>query len=172
MNYIIRPATIYDIDEIYEIEKLCFDEIDRFSKDYFYLFLLKKRFEIFYVIIVDLRNTPKGKICGFIVAFLNDIKNYEIATVNVHPDWQRKGFGYSLMIKLEKTIEKAIPELKKLDIINQKQSTFTIELTVYEKNDGAKRLYKKLGYKEIEKIPNYYQLGRNGIRMIKIIKIP
>lgn len=57
------------------------------------------------------------------------------------PDGRGKGVGYQAMLFLEKEI--ASRGLKR------------IELGVFEYNEQAQRLYKKLGYKEVARIPDF-----------------
>ncbi len=169
MKYNIRKATIYDINQIYEIENLCFNKIDRFSKDFFYLFLLGRKYEIFLVATIE--NTKEEIVIGFIVAYLNSINNYEIATVNVHPEWRRIGAGYNLMLQLEEAVVIIVPELRNRKMIDTNSEEITIELTVQTENEAAKNIYHKLEYKQIEVIPDYYKKGSAGIRMVKKLKI-
>ncbi len=49
----IRLATAYDIDAVYEIEKLCFDKIEQFDKNFFYLFLMRRNFDVFFVATIE-----------------------------------------------------------------------------------------------------------------------
>ncbi|NHJ32332.1 MAG: GNAT family N-acetyltransferase [Asgard group archaeon] len=170
MSFKIRLATAYDIDQIYKIEKMCFNVKERFDKNFFYLFLVRRNFEIFFVA------TQKNKrniedVVGFIVAFLNKVGNYEIATVNVHPDFRKQSIGYNLMIELEEAIRIIAPELVKSKKLTEDSQNIVIELTVYVKNDAAIALYNKLAYERIETISNYYQEGKDGIRMIKSLNL-
>ncbi|MHA1211846.1 MAG: GNAT family N-acetyltransferase [Candidatus Heimdallarchaeota archaeon] len=162
MTLFIRHATTYDIDTIYTIEEQCFEEEFRFDKDLFYYFLLGRRGDIF---LVAEDEHDLGKIIvGFIIAFLNDNLNYEIVTLNIHPKRQRSGIGTKLLMEIETMIISKVKELRQLE-------TFSIELTVYEKNIAAKNLYEKLGYKEISREPNYYPRNRTGIKMLKKITL-
>ncbi len=166
----IRLATAYDIDAIFEIEKLCFDKLEQFDKNFFYLFLMRRNFDIFFVATIE-NEAQESKIVGFIIAYLNKIGNYEIATVNVHPDFRNKKIGYELLVELEKAIKIIIHELIKSKRFDENSQNIIIELTVHDENDAAIALYDKLEYKRIETIPNYYQKGKNGIRMIKSLKL-
>ncbi|MBN1330408.1 MAG: GNAT family N-acetyltransferase [Candidatus Heimdallarchaeota archaeon] len=161
MTIQIRYATIHDIDAIYSIEEKCFDESLRFEKNYFYYFLLGQKGEIF-LVCEDISDPERKFILGFIIAFLNDELNYEIATLNVHPKYQNKGIGSKLMIELENIL---IPKLKKIGKLDE----FVIELMVYENNLPAIHLYKRLGYKEIGQKENYYSKNRTGIHMLRKI---
>ncbi len=166
----IRLATAYDIDAVFEIEKLCFDKLEQFDKNFFYLFLMRRNNEIFFVATIE-DEEGKSKLVGFIIAFLNKIGNYEIATVNVHPDFRKKRIAYELLVELEKAIKVIIHELVKSKKIDENSQNIIIELTVHDKNAAAIALYDKLEYKRIETITNYYQNGKNGIRMIKSLKL-
>ncbi|MCE7744588.1 MAG: GNAT family N-acetyltransferase [Candidatus Heimdallarchaeota archaeon] len=166
----IRLATAYDIDDVFEIEKLCFDKLEQFDKNFFYLFLKRRNFDIFFVATIE-DEAQVSRLVGFIIAYLNKIGNYEIATVNVHPDFRNQRTGYELMVELEKAIKVIIHELVKSKKIDENSQNIIIELTVHDKNDAAIALYEKLEYKRIETIPNYYQKGKTGIRMIKSLKL-
>ena len=113
MTINIRPATIFDIDRIYEIEQLCFDKIDQFDKDYFYLFLMKRRGEIFLAATIE--EYQREVIVGFIIAALNTKTDYEITTLNVHPGYRQKGIGTKLMFSLEEEIVKNLSKINDLN---------------------------------------------------------
>jgi len=49
----IRLATAYDMDAVFEIEKLCFDKLEQFDKNFFYLFLMRRNFDIFFVVFIE-----------------------------------------------------------------------------------------------------------------------
>jgi len=166
----IRFATAYDIDAMFEIEKLCFNKIEQFDKNFFYLFLMRRNFEIFFVATLE-DEIQESKLVGFIIAFLNKIGNYEIATINVHPDFRNQGIGLQLMVELEKAIKVIIPELVRSKKIDENSQNIIVELTVHDQNAAAIALYDNLEYKRIETIPNYYHEGKNGIRMIKSLNI-
>jgi len=160
MEYTIRHAEIADLDEIYTIENACFDEADAFVEQVFHYFLIRPKKEIFLVA------TIKNQILGFIIVQPKSLSQYIIITIDVLPEWQRKGIGKSLMLAIEKEIIAVNKKLK--NGINLVEAQ--IELVVYEKNTAAKTLYEKLGYEKTHIIKNYYSKKRNGIEMIK--KVP
>jgi ribosomal protein S18 acetylase RimI-like enzyme len=170
MSYKIRLATAYDIDQIYEIEKMCFNTRERFDKNYFYLFLIRRNFEIFFVATQENKRNSED-IIGFIVAFLNKTGNYEIATINVHPEFRNLGIGFDLMMELERTIKLLAPELIQSKKLDESTEKIMIELTVHDQNNAAISLYSKLDYQVIETRDNYYQDGKNGIRMMKSLEL-
>ncbi|MHA1124248.1 MAG: GNAT family N-acetyltransferase [Candidatus Heimdallarchaeota archaeon] len=160
MEYSIRHAELSDLDEIYTIEKACFDERDAFVEQVFHYFLIRPKKEIFLVATTD------TEIVGFIIIQPSSLTKYIIITIDVLPHWQRKGIGRSLMLEIEKEI---ISTFKNLE--NKIESDAHIELVVFEKNVAARSLYEQLGYKKTRLIENYYSKNRNGIEMIKKISL-
>jgi ribosomal-protein-alanine N-acetyltransferase len=163
MDFKIRPANINDINEIYEIEKQCFDKSMQFDKNLFYFFLLGRNGEVFLVAETSVDDIDPI-IAGFIVAYLNPERNFEIITLNVLENYRRQKIGTKLMQEIEQFLQLKLKPVANL-------SEFTIELMVYEKNLPALKLYEKLGYIQQEKIPNYYQNKKTGIKMNKKIPI-
>jgi ribosomal protein S18 acetylase RimI-like enzyme len=161
MEYIIRHAEMSDLDEIYSIEKVCFDERDAFVEQIFHYFLIRPKKEIFLVA------ATKNKILGFIIVQPNSHTQYTIITIDVLPEMQRKGIGQKLMLAIENEIIAVSKEFKNKIKVNEIQ----IKLVVYEKNIAAKMLYEKLGYERTRLINNYYSNNRHGIEMIKKIPI-
>ncbi|NHK30019.1 MAG: GNAT family N-acetyltransferase [Asgard group archaeon] len=163
MDFKIRPAEINDINEIYEIEKQCFDKSMQFEKNLFYFFLLGRNGEVFLVAETS-EDESKPIIAGFIVAYLNPESNFEIITLNVLENYRRQKIGTKLMLEIEQFLQLSFKPAVNL-------TEFIIELMVYEKNFPALKLYEKLGYIQHEKIQNYYQNSKTGIKMIKKITL-
>ena len=168
MEFEIRQAKFDDIKQIIDIENLCFEEEDRFDSFLFYLFVRRRNKEIF--LVAEVNEEIENRIAGFIIAILNSDGHYEIATINVHPDKRRMGVGEKLMIAMENDVVNLFSESLNLRIIDDFKEV-CLELTVFEKNHAAIHLYNKLNYQEVRRIPNYYRKDRNGIRMIKKVKI-
>ncbi|MHA1186636.1 MAG: GNAT family N-acetyltransferase [Candidatus Heimdallarchaeota archaeon] len=159
MEYLIRHAELSDLDEIYSIEKVCFDERDAFVEQVFHYFLIRPKMEIFLVA------TTNEEILGFIIVQPKSRIHYTIITIDVLPEWRRKGIGKQLMLE----VEKEIISTNKRGIEVSKEVEIQIELVVFEQNTAAKILYEKLGYEKTRIIKNYYSKNRNGIEMIKKI---
>ena len=163
MNWKTRIASINDLEAIYKIEQLCFDDIDVFEKDIFKFFLYK-RGAIFLLAYLP-KEKKKETIVGFIIVHQKAFATYEIVTIDVHPSWQSKGIGTQFLQEIEDIITSKIKDE------NQSTLSFAIELVVYEKNTKAKTLYEKCGYYYVETLKNYYSRGRNGLKMVKTIEI-
>ena len=153
MNVKIRKAQISDLDIICEIEKLCFESFERFERNFFH-FLISNPKSFFLVASIG---DSSNNVVGFIILHRKTSSIYEIYTINVHPNWQRKGIGEKLMRSAEELLLEIKPQPSKI----------LIELIVYDKNTAAIKLYNKMNYIEIDFIHNYYSKNRNGIKMIK-----
>jgi ribosomal-protein-alanine N-acetyltransferase len=73
-----------------------------------------------------------------------------IASIGVHPDMRRKGIGYLLLEACEKEV-----------------GTPRIRLALRPSNLGAKQLYLKAGYVEVDHWDRYYANGEDAIIMEK-----
>lgn len=166
-DYNFRIAKIEDIDEIYVIEKLCFDSTDVFPKRVFHYYL--NDFTSLFLIV---ETKIKNKIIGFIIVSRKKEAIYEIITLNVHPDWRNKGIGTYLLTQAEEYIIHSIKNKLKprSSAGNPSIFEFIFELVVLETNKKARMLYEKLGYVFTEIIQNYYGKNRNGVKMVKIVK--
>lgn len=163
MSILIRNGSIDDLDRLYQIEKLCFESQDVFSKNTFAFFLTNKNS---ICLIAFEKNNQKENIIGFIIIYQKKNSKFEVVTLNVHPSWQNKGIGTKLLQEIE---QKLIEMKQTKKAIQEKANHLTLELVVYEHNKSAMHLYKKMGYEKIRKIKNYYSNKRNGIKMIKKI---
>lgn len=76
-----------------------------------------------------------------------------IASVGVHPDYRRKGYGTTLLQACERALD-----------------TSRVRLSLRRSNEGALRLYKQQGYREINRWPKYYRDGEDAIVMEKELR--
>ena len=148
----IRDATIQDLDKIYEIESKCFEK-EHYSKNVL-LYLLMNGSSIGLVAEV------KGKIVGFIIGiiehnFLGRNKVGHIYTIDVLPEYRRRGVASKLLEEFERRLKfKRVKECY---------------LEVSVENRIARKLYKKFGYVEIKRLKNYYANHVDGLLMEKVI---
>lgn len=139
--YIIRPATIDDIDEIFIIEK---DGSALWKKEYFE-WEFKTDFSIIIVAVSD------DKIIGFAVAW--DIPGeLQLNNIAVAKKYRRMGIGSSM-------INYILDEVK-----HKKPSKIFLELK--ENNIEGKNFYKRMQFIETGKRHNYYS-DDNAILMEK-----
>ncbi|MGQ4891173.1 MAG: ribosomal protein S18-alanine N-acetyltransferase [Candidatus Njordarchaeia archaeon] len=141
-RFSFRRATMDDIKEIQEIERMSF----KYPYSTYYQKSLLINADIYYV--VELGN----RIVGYIIARKENNLGH-IVSIAVHPAFRGIGIGKAMMIKAEE-------DLKKL-------GCYRVYLEVRVSNDVAIKLYKSLGYRIFRVIPRYYADGEDAYMMIK-----
>ena len=141
----IRPATLEDLDAIYEIEKLSFgspwprealaEEIQGRSWSHV------------------LVNLADNTIVGFLVYWTVG-PEVHLLNLGVHPEWRRQKTGTALT--------------KKLIEIAQKENKEEIFLEVRVSNAAARSLYDSLGFKGLELRKNYYPDSGEDARVMEL----
>jgi ribosomal-protein-alanine N-acetyltransferase len=76
-----------------------------------------------------------------------------IASIGVHPDYQRRGIGSRLLAACERAL-----------------GTPHVRLTLRPSNVSARRVYDAAGYVEISRLSRYYRDGEDGIVMEKLTR--
>ncbi|MDR2039512.1 MAG: ribosomal protein S18-alanine N-acetyltransferase [Bacteroidales bacterium] len=140
----IDTATLADIDQILEIEKLSFDS-DRFSKQQF-SYLISKAKGRFYVLRYE------GKIMAYIsLTFNQRTCLFRIYSIAVHPEGRGKNLAQQLIAKAtEYAREKGA-----------KAMTLEVKTT----NLAAIRLYEKNGFTKTSVKHRYYTDGEDAYSM-------
>ena len=145
-DYLIESATWRDLKALDGLEKTCFGE-DAWP-------LLELLGVLAFPGVVRLKATVDGAMVGFISGDpRRDQKTGWILTLCVLPDWRRRGIAEALLSGCE-----------------QKMSMPMVKLTVRRGNAPAIRLYKKLGYIQIDIWSRYYHNGEDGLVLEK--KLP
>lgn len=137
MELKIESASIGHLDRLYQIERECFDK-EAFTRQQI-AYLLKDYNSINLIVRIN------NEIAGFIIGVIYYERNAQaghILTVDVAPAYRHKGVAQKLLQEIEK-------------IFKEKGSRAS-HLEVREDNIAALGLYKKLGYKRIAKLKNYY----------------
>ena len=149
MDLEIEDANIRRLEDLYDIEKECFEE-ESFSKQQIALLLADYS-------TVSLVACVKGKIVGFIIGRIDLIRNQPIGhimTVDVAPSCRRKGIGFRLMLEIE--------------LIFKQKDARECRLETREDNIAALKLYEKLKYKKVAFLENYYEKN-HGIYLKKML---
>ncbi len=95
--------------------------------------------------------TDGSRLVGFVMGEPKPAQNFAwIATLGVHPDYQRQGIATRLLTEVEARL--TVPLIK---------------LTVRQSNDSAIALYQKFGYAPVGRWERYYAGGEAGIVMEK-----
>jgi len=134
----IEDASIRHLDKLYEIEIECFKD-EAFTKQQ--IAKLLKGYNS-----VSLIAKEDGEIIGFVIGLLyfeGKGLTGHILTLNVSPDYRRKGVGVKLLEAIEK--------------IFRDRGVTKCCLEVREDNVAALNLYRKLGYKKAGRLEGYYK---------------
>jgi ribosomal-protein-alanine N-acetyltransferase len=98
-----------------------------------------------------------GNIVGFaIMRYGEDDAHLDLLAVA--PPYRRLGIARQLVAWLEECAMVA--------------GIFTIALEVRAENHGAQKFYKRLGYRELARLPGYYQGIEGALRMIRDLSHP
>ena len=141
---LIRFLEASDIDEIIQLEKLCFPE-DPWSRLSFET-ELDNPLSVFFVAVDE----ESGKMMGYGGMWLmHDIA--DITNIAVHPEYRREGIGKNILNLLIK-------------IAKEKEMT-AITLEVRESNIPAQKLYESAGFVRCGISKRYYQGREDAIIM-------
>ena len=143
MTYTILPAVIRDLNDLRELEKVCFP-LDAWSL-----------FDLVAVLtfpnIVRLKAVADEKMIGFIAGDPRPSQGFSwIATVGVSPGYRRQGIGRALLNECEDQLP-----------------TPSVRLSVRKENVNAIQLYRNEGYQTINIWEKYYKDGSDAVIMEK-----
>ena len=145
----IRPVSPADLEPLLALETACF-ETDRLSRRSFTNFIKPGPHELL-VLVED------EKLIGYVLnlyrAGTNLGRMYSIA---VSPEMRGKGYGERLLQAAEKAAR-------------AKHCVF-MRLEVNINNQAAINLYQRSGYRNIGRIPGYYEDGSDAFRMEKLLR--
>lgn len=147
MEITIECATTAMLDELYKIEKQCF-KLEAFSKTQLGALLSDYNS-------VGLVARVNYRLAGFIIGTIEFDQNASVGhilTIEVAPNFQRKGIAQKL--------------LQAIESIFRAQKVTVCYLEVRENNVAALKLYEKAGYRKEAKLANYYPTG-HGLRLKK-----
>ncbi len=149
MVVMVESATLKHLDKLYEIEKMCFKS-EAFKKQHIARLLTSYNS-------VSLIAKVNGDVVGFIIGMVGierEVLTGHIITMDVAPNYRRRGIGIKLLQEIEK--------------IFMEKGVKICCLEVREDNVPALNLYRKLGYKKTGKLENYYGKA-HGIALKKIL---
>ncbi|MEM3193934.1 MAG: GNAT family N-acetyltransferase [Candidatus Bathyarchaeia archaeon] len=147
-NIVVRRAFPSDLDTLYRIEIECFGE-DAFPKSYIRRIIE----EPYFITLVALLNDEiVGFIIGALESFLGRLAGH-IYSIDVKPEYRGMGVGSRLLGAMEEELKGAGAEICCLEV--------SVD------NTAALNLYLKHNYRVIERLKNYYGIGRDGMRLVK-----
>jgi ribosomal-protein-alanine acetyltransferase len=139
----IQTASLRDLGALRRLEQACFEK-DAWP-------LLDLIAVLTWPEVIKLKAVENGEMIGFVACDprLSEGASW-IATIGVHPSYQRRGIGRALLHACEERTK--LPNMK---------------LTVRMSNRGAISLYEKEGYRSVDIWRNYYSDGEDGLVMEK-----
>ncbi|MEM3731253.1 MAG: ribosomal protein S18-alanine N-acetyltransferase [Candidatus Bathyarchaeia archaeon] len=147
MALTIEKASIRDLEKLYEIEIKCFEK-EAFTKQQIHSLLANYNS-------IGLVAKINSEIVGFIIGMIypeRDSLIGHIITLDVSPLHRRKGIAERL--------------LQEIEGLFKENNVKTCCLEVREDNTAALNLYRKLGYRRVGRLKNYYG-DANGIYLEK-----
>ena len=145
----IRSAAKEDLDSLLGLENICFKE-EKFHRKQLKYLLLKARS---IVLVAEIG----GNIIGSIIILLREgILSARIYSLNVHPEYRRRGIAGSLMDTA-------------LDILKEKgYDNVTLEVGI--NNSVAQNLYRSKDFIFDKKLSNYYKNGDDALHLMRKLK--
>jgi ribosomal-protein-alanine N-acetyltransferase len=139
----LARAGLRDLMATHELEKVCFG---RDAWGYF---------ELIYTLVVPghilIKAVAGSTMVGLVIGEPRPFEGVGwIASICVHPDYQRRGIGKLLLAACENALPQRL-----------------IKLTVRKSNHTAIALYKQFGYEQVTVWQNYYNGGEDGFVMGK-----
>lgn len=142
----IKKVSLRDLNKIYHLEKKTFKS-DSFSRN-----LIKKLIQHSTLFLKLVDSKYPGRLIGYVILIKDEVYRINLINFLIKKKYQGKGYG-SLLLKNTLSIIKEIPKIHRV-ILNVKTS-----------NSRAINLYKKFGFKIIERIPNYYTQNESAYLM-------
>jgi len=139
---VIGPAGWRDLPGVWALEKACFGR-EAWSFLELGLALISPN--------VRLKAMSGERLVGLVVGEPHPYEGYAwIATLGVHPEFQRRGIGAQLLAETEARLKAPL-----------------LKLTVRQSNTPAIALYQKFGYASVSRWERYYSDGEAGVVMEK-----
>lgn len=146
-RYDLRPLTVSQLDECWELDQRCFIDGEAYSRDTFE-YLLTAPDSISYRVVMQ-----NSVMAGFVIGLLEPDHTGHITTIGIAPEHRRRGLASCLMERVEDAFRRRDARL--------------VRLEVRSNNLSAQRLYSSLGYSITQRLPKYYSNGGDGLLMVK-----
>jgi len=141
----IRQMSLNDLEIAYRIEKECFSPTEAFSKDEYNRLLKSPK-------AIKLKALIKGRIAGFVVGLIRN-SDGEIYTVNIMRKFRRRDIATTLIQALERSFSE--------------RGCKIVVAEISPDNKPSRELFKRLGYREVRVLNNFYGPGKWAMRVEK-----
>lgn len=146
-HYDLRPLTVAQIDECWQLDQRCFVDGEAYSRDTFE-YLLTAPESVSYRIV-----TQNSAMAGFVIGLLEPDHTGHITTIGIAPEHRRRRLASCLLERVEGSF--------------QRRDARIVRLEVRATNLPAQKLYLSLGYSVTQRLPKYYSNGGDGLLMVK-----
>jgi ribosomal-protein-alanine acetyltransferase len=146
INNTVREAGLPDLEALLDIENRCFTA-DKLSRRNFRYMLTKAKA---ITLIQEINSKPAGYALVLFHAGTALARLYSVATL---PEFRGLGLGKQLLETAERTA--------------REHGCIAIRLEVRHDNHSAINLYRKFGYRELNRLEDYYEDHVDGVRMEK-----
>ena len=146
-HYDLRPLTMGQIDECWQLDQRCFLDGEAYSRDTFE-YLLGSPESVSYRVV-----TQNSSMAGFVIGLLEPDHTGHITTIGISPEHRRRRLASCLMDRVEDGFRRRNARIARLEV----RAT----------NVPAQKLYLSLGYSVTQRLPKYYSNGGDGLLMVK-----
>ena len=146
-RYDVRPLTISQLDECWNLDQRCFVDGEAYSRETFE-YLLTAPESVSYRAV-----TSGGLMVGFVIGLVEPDHTGHVTTVGVAPEHRRRHLGKRLMLQVEEGF--------------RRRNVRLVRLEVRSLNTAAQKVYESLGYSVTQRLPRYYSNGGDGLLMLK-----
>ena len=144
---VVKQMGLGDLNECWRLDQRCFFDGEAYDRETLRYLLAHNKSACYKVI------SPASEMLAFIIGMIEPDNTGHVVALGVAPEHRQKGHGYELMDAVEEHFYKS--------------GARTVRLEVRTSNEPAQRLYFKLGYKIIRRMPGYYTSGDDGYLMVK-----
>ncbi len=140
----LRTGCAADIEAMYRLDLLCFDEPFRFNLATMRRFVLRRGAGV-------VGAEDGGLLAGFVVVYLEGVgrdKVGYVTTLDVAPERRRSGLARVLMVEAEARVRQA--------------GGLAVVLHVFVGNIGAVGFYEQAGYERVGMEVGFYGVGMDG----------
>lgn len=144
---VVMAMGIGDLNDCWRLDQRCFSDGEAYDRETI-RYLLSHTQSVCYKAV-----SPTHEMIAFVVGMIEPDGTGHVVALGVAPSYRRTGFGRRLMHFVERGF---------FD-----RGVINVRLEVRTSNDVAQKLYLKLGYKIVRRMPRYYTSGDDGYLMVK-----
>ena len=144
---LVKQMGLADLNECWRLDQRCFSDGEAYDRETLRYLLSHNKAACYKVA------SPAHEMLAFIIGMIEPDNTGHVVALGVAPEHRLHGYGYELMDAVEESF--------------YQKGVRTVRLEVRTSNEAAQRLYFKLGYKIIRRMPSYYTSGDDGYLMVK-----